>query len=50
MAVWKFPNKRSSHQLEKAAKEAGFLEFFDQVNFSGNLIPPPALNEAMLKL
>lgn len=50
MAIWKFPNKRSSDQLEKAAKEAGFLEYFGQVNFSGNLIPPPALNEAIIKL
>lgn len=50
MAVWKFPDKESSEKLEKAAKDAGFLKYFDQVNFSGNLIPPPALNEAMLKL
>lgn len=50
MAIWKFPNKESSDQLEKAAKDAGFLKYFDQVNFSGNLIPPPALNEKIIEL
>ena len=50
MAIWKFPNKKASEQLEKAAKDAGFLDYFEQVNFSGNLIPPPALNEAMMNL
>lgn len=50
MAVWTFPDKESSDQLEKAAKDAGFLKYFDQVNFSGNIIPPPALNEQMISL
>lgn len=50
MAVWRFPDKESSDQLEKAAKEAGFLKYFDQVNFSGNIISPPALDEQMIKL
>ncbi len=50
MAIWKFTNKNNSDQLEKAAKEAGFLKYFDQVYFSGNIIPPPALNEAMIGL
>lgn len=50
MAVWTFPDKNSSDRLEKAAKEAGFLKYFDQVNFSGNIIPPPALNQQMVEL
>lgn len=50
MAIWKFPNKESSDKLEKAAKDAGFLKYFDQVNFSGNMIPPPVLNEKMVEL
>ncbi|MUP47293.1 nuclear transport factor 2 family protein [Gramella sp. BOM4] len=50
MAVWKFPDKKNSDELEKVAKEAGFLKYFDQVNFSGNLIPPPSLNERMVAL
>jgi len=50
MAVWKLPNKAFSDELEKAAKEAGFLHYFDQVNFSGNLIPPPVLNQNMINI
>lgn len=50
MAVWKFPNKELSNQLERAAKEAGFLDYFEQVNFSGDLIPPPILNDSMINL
>lgn len=49
MAVWKFPDEQSSANLEKAAKEAGFLRYFDQVNFSGHIIPPPALDQAMVQ-
>lgn len=50
MAVWKLPSKAFSEQLEAAAKAAGFLEYFDQVNFSGNLITPDALNADMINL
>ena len=50
MAVWKFPDKETSDQLEQGAKAADFLEYFEQVNFSGNLIAPPVLNEAMINL
>ena len=50
MAVWKLPSKAFSDRLEAAAKDAGFLDYFDQINFSGNMIPPPLLNEAMLQL
>ena len=50
MAVWKLPNKALSDQLEAAAKKAGFLDYFDQVNFSGNMIPPPVLNESMVNV
>lgn len=49
MAVWKFPDKKSSENLEQSAKEAGFLDYFDQVNFSGHIIPPPALDQAMVQ-
>ena len=48
MAVWRFPDKESSDRLEQAAKEAGFLKYFDQVNFSGNIIPPQVLDEHMV--
>jgi hypothetical protein len=50
MAVWKFPNKELSDHLETIATEAGFLDYFEQVNFSGNLIPPPVLNDSMINL
>ncbi len=50
MAVWKLPDKAFSDRLEAGAKERGFLEYFDQVNLSGTLIPPPALNEDMIGL
>ena len=50
MAIWKFPNKEASEKLENAAKEAGFLNYFEQVNFSGTIIGPPQLNDAMIHL
>ena len=50
MAVWKLPDKAFSDRLEAAAKEAGFLEYFEQVNFSGNSIPPDVLNAHMVEL
>ena len=50
MAVWRLPDKAFSDRLEAAAKEAGFLEYFEQVNFSGNSIPPDGLNADMIEL
>ena len=50
MAIWKFPSKEFSDKLEEAAKEAGFLDYFEQVNFSGDLITPPMLNDSMINL
>lgn len=48
MAVWKLPDKAFSERLEAGAKDMGFLDFFDQSNFSGNLIPPPVMNADMI--
>ncbi len=48
MAVWKLPDKEFSDRLEAAAKDAGFLEWFEQVNFSGSAITPDALNGDMI--
>ena len=50
MAVWSLPDKDFSDRLEGGAKELGFLDYFEQVNFSGNLIPPPSLNQDMIDL
>ena len=49
-AVWRFPNKELSDTLEAGAKAVGFLEYFDQVNFSGTMISPQALNQHMINL
>ena len=50
MAVWKLPDKAFSDEVEAGAKEAGFLDYFDQVNFSGDIIAPDALNADMIRL
>lgn len=50
MAIWRLPDKAFSDRLEDAAKEAGFLDYFDQFNFSGNIITPDALNADMIQL
>jgi hypothetical protein len=50
MAVWKLPNKAFSDHLEAAAREAGFLDYFEQVNFSGSMIGPDQLNADMIGL
>ena len=50
MAVWRLPDKAFSQRLEAAAKEAGFLEYFDQVNFSGTCITPEVMNADMIQL
>ena len=50
MAVWRLPDKAFSDRLEAAAREAGFLEYFDQVNFSGNFITPDVMNADMIHL
>ncbi len=48
MAVWKLPDKAFSERLEAGARDLGFLHYFDQVNFSGRMIPPPSLNNHMI--
>lgn len=50
MAVWKLPNKELSDQLLAAATEIGFLEYFDQANFSGNVITPDVMNADIINL
>lgn len=50
MAVWRLPSREFSERLEAAAKAAGFLDYFDQVNFSGTSIPPDVLNADMIQL
>jgi hypothetical protein len=50
MAVWRVPDKAFSDRLEAEAKAAGFLEYFEQVNVSGDNISPEALNGDMIEL
>ena len=50
MAVWRLPEKAFSDRLEAAAKEAGFLDFFDQTNFSASVITPDVMNADMIQL
>lgn len=50
MAVWKLPDKAFSDRLESGAKEAGFLDYFEQVNFSGQIISPDVMNADMIQL
>ena len=50
MAVWKLPNKAFSDELEAAAKQAGFLDYFEQVNCSGAMITPDVMNADMISL
>jgi hypothetical protein len=50
MAVWKLPNREFSEKLELGSKAAGFLEYFEQVNFSGSMISPSQLNADMIEL
>ena len=50
MAVWKLPDKAFSDLLEAGARDMGFLEYFDQANFSGQLITPEIMNTDMTNL
>ena len=48
MAMWKLPDAAFAQRLLAAAEDAGFLEYFEQVNFSGALIGPDELNAHMI--
>ncbi len=50
IAVWKMPSKEHVKMLEKSVSEAGWYEYFEQVNARGELIPPPTALEDMVKL
>ena len=49
MAVWKVPDEEFVTRLESGAAELGFLDYFEQVNFSGAILAPPQLNVAMVE-
>ncbi len=41
LAVWKMPTPGHVKMLEDSVSEAGWYEYFDQVNAGGELISPP---------
>ena len=50
MAVWKMPDKALCNQLIVAAREAGFNEYFEQVNYGGSISTPDVMNGHMIDL
>lgn len=50
VAVWKMPSKEQVKMLEDSVSQAGWYNYFEQVNARGKLIPPPAALEDMIRL
>ena len=48
MAIWKVPDAAFASRIETGAAALGFLDYFEQVNFSGSVLTPPQLNAAMI--
>lgn len=49
MAVWKMPSKEHVEMLEESVSQAGWYNYFEQVNARGELLSPPAALEDMVK-
>ena len=47
MAVWKMPSREYAEKLEKAVSDAGWHDYFSQVNSRGEIVP---LDQTMEKL
>ena len=47
-AVWSFPNLESAQQFEKIVDEAGWHNYFDQVNAMGTTTGPQEVIEHMI--
>lgn len=51
LAVWKMPKGREhAHLLEGILDEAGWHDYFDQVNARGAVVPPPQALQDMAQL
>ncbi len=50
LAVWKMPSLEQVEMLERSVEQAGWHEYFEQVNARGELIPPPQALEDMASL
>ncbi len=47
IAVWRMPSKALAVTLEKAVIDAGFHDYFEQVNARGAIVAPDAVLAAM---
>ena len=50
LAVWKMPRRAQVEMLERSVEQAGWHEYFEQVNARGELLPPPQALEDMASL
>ena len=50
IAVWQMSSKEHVEMLEESVAQAGWYNYFEQENARGELIPPPAALEDMVKL
>lgn len=50
LAVWKMPTPEHVKMLEESVSQAGWYQYFDQVNAGGKLISPPEALEDMINL
>lgn len=50
LAVWKMPNKELVHQFEETVEQAGWHEYFEQINLRGELLTPEAVIGDMINL
>lgn len=50
VAVWQMPSKKHVEMLEESVYQAGWYDYFEQVNACGELISPPVALEDMVRL
>jgi len=50
MAVWNIPDESVVHKLDEAVAQAGWHDYFEQVNAWGNLTGPDEVIGDMIQL
>ena len=50
LAVWKMPTRALTEQFEASVEEAGFHDYFEQVNARGELVSPDTVRGHMIGL
>lgn len=50
LAVWKMPSREQVEMLEASVQQAGWHDYFEQINARGELISPPQALEHMANL